>query len=271
MSNPGEPVRATVLTRTEFAKCHGCGARFEATIYVFFGKPIFPQLFCAKCVAERERLKAEAEAEKKRRKAAADRQALQQSWQDLCPARFRDSERDRLPLKPVDALARVINWRPSEKGRGLGLIGSVQIGKKRLLFLLAKALHFLGIRIQQTSAIEFERLCVLQFDDDVGSTARGRLEQFRSVPVLLFFDLGFAKFSERMQIEFFGLVEHRAQQLLPTLWTSHLGAEELAAKFSDQERGRAAIGRLWQCSEVIRVGRKTFVSGSIRMPQERSA
>jgi hypothetical protein len=96
---------------------------------------------------------------------------------------------------------------------------------------------------------------------------------------LILTDLGTEKLTEHAQVELYSLIEFRAQNLLPILWTTQFSAEQLAAKFSSSReevdvaraRGRAAIGRLNQCSDVIQIERQFVRNAITSEPQVLSA
>jgi DNA replication protein DnaC len=159
---------------------------------------------------------------------------------------------------------RVMRWRPGKDGRGIGLVGPRGIGKRRLILSLAKELFLGAVRIALTTAIDFEKLTSFdQFDNALRATARTRINEIQSAPVLILADLGTERVTERGQTELYGLLEHRAVRLLPILWTSPFSKAQLAARYS-KERAPLLIGRLEQCSEVIRVEREILTGGYAR-------
>jgi DNA replication protein DnaC len=157
----------------------------------------------------------------------------------------------------------VLEWRPPEDGNGLGLVGAPHIGKRRLLYLLAKDLHFAGVRLAQISDFEFVR--VGSEDEEVRASTRRAIAKIQSVPVLIFADIGAERLTERAQSEFYSLIEHRAQRALPILWSTQFSREQIAARFINRNSpdvrlkiGRAAVDRLAQVSNVIEVEWKSI-------------
>ena len=191
-------------------------------------------------------------------------------WLEFCPPRYEDCDLKRLAIgHPI--IQSVTRWRPGKFGRGIGLVGRAGTGKRRLIFALARDLSLTRIRLVTTSAIDFERLVSFdQFNGNREATARERIDDIRSAPVLILTELGAERITERGQAELYSLLQHRAEQLLPILWTSPFVRAQLAARYS-QDRAPLIIRRLEECSEVIRLERETFVSRSVRTPKARTA
>lgn len=257
-----------VESESRRSACPTCGAQFDRPIILFEGKELFAhaQRECPGCSQARKLrlLKIDNEEEKRR---------IDEPWLRFCPPLYQDFNLDRLPIER--ALARkVLRYRPSKKtGRGLGLVGPSRIGKRRLLFGLARDLFTAGVRLGHTSAIDFARLTSEQYDyeiREVATRARQKLAAVRTIEVLIVSDIGMGKLTDRGQLEFYSLVEHRAMFRLPILWTTAFSAEQLAAKFKSerdgnavaQQLGRRALARLSECSDVIRVEREPFSTAS---------
>jgi DNA replication protein DnaC len=249
------PRRLEIKTTNASAKCSSCGGEFTRKGYLFFGarrgeeKAAWHTLFqpreCPDC-AYKTVSKALAQENAQRQRERVDR------WRRFAPARYWNCNVGHLPIRSEN-VARVLSWRPDKNGRGLGLMGPPRIGKKRLLFLLAKELLFAlpPNHLARTSSLEFGRLILDQFNDELQPGAFKRIERIRQMPVLILFDFGIEKLTERVQTDLYSLIDFRAQNLLPILWTTQFYADELAAKFSSRDLGRAVIGRLNECSEAI--------------------
>lgn len=249
--------------------CESCGERFDRTIYLVGGKEFFKQRQCPTCTEKRSQVALAKENENHRRR-------IEEAWALFCPPRYRDSSPGQL-LAPftADTIQQVLEWRPSQNGRGLGLVGPARVGKRRLLFLVAKDLFFAGVSLGRISAIEFDRLG--SEDEEIRASARRRIERVRSAKVLIFSNIGTEKLTERTQVEFCSLIEHRAQHLLPILWSTQFDSNQLALRFASRQdaellkggrsaidplgqlkRGRSAIDCLGQCADVIKVEYKSF-------------
>src|SRR6202035_4890913 len=93
------------------------------------------------------------------------------------PPWYRRTDRTRLIVD--EKSKRVLSWRPSKNGRGVGLVGPHLIGKRRLLFLLGADLGSEGMEIVHISAFDFDSLGPAQFDDELGAAARWKLKAVR--------------------------------------------------------------------------------------------
>ena len=231
------------------AVCQGCGNRFDQIVLRVLGKEVFRQRECCYCNGRREK-EARAAGNQKRQR------ANEEGWL-FCPPRYRNCDRALLPIA-VETIDRVLEWRPRVHGRGLGLVGLPHTGKRRLLYLLAKDLHFSGIHVAQISDFEFVR--VGSEDEELRASTRHAIANIKSAPALILSDIGAQRLTERAQEEFYSLIEHRAQRALPILWSTQFEREQIAARFVNRttpelalKLGRAAVDRLTQVSDVIQV------------------
>jgi DNA replication protein DnaC len=248
------------------AVCQGCGNKFDRIVLRVLGKEVFRQRECSDCYGRREK-EARAAGNVERQK------ANEEGWL-FCPPRYRNCDRALLPIA-VETIDRVLEWRPRVHGRGLGLVGLPHTGKRRLLYLLAKDLHFSGVHVAQISDFEFVR--VGSEDEELRAFTRHTITKIKSAPVLIFSDISAQRLTERAQEEFYSLIEHRALRALPILWSTQFAREQIAARFVNRttpelalKLGRAAVDRLTQVSDVIQVERESVRSAEMSA-QARSA
>jgi IstB-like ATP binding protein len=277
------------------AICETCGKEFDRPVFrLKSGEEILRVRECPKCNAPREQRALAIENQERQR-------AIAKPLLGIVPARYRNFDRARLPIVH-ETIDQILSWRPispsqdrcnpalicppgerlpmtdetidrirnsrsspSADGRGLTLVGPPHIGKRRLIYALGADLFFTGFQIAQISAADFESLGPLRSDREVGTVVRRRLTQLRSAQILIFTDVGAEKLTESSQREFYGLVEHRAQHLLPILWSTQFSKEQITSRFITANapeialaRGRAAVDRLNEISDVIAVERKSF-------------
>ncbi len=246
-------------TETDRAICK-CGRKFDRLVLRVLGTEVFSQRLCPDCKDQ---------SNQKARTTGNQSQlsARKAAWLLLCPPRYRPCDCGLLPI-PAETINRALEWRPSKGGRGLGLVGPAHIGKRRLLYVLAKDLHFADVRIAQISDFEFVRLG--SEDEEVRSSARWAIAKARSAPVLILSDIGCERLTERAQGEFYSLIENRALGELPILWSTQFTGDQIAQRFANKNapeialaRGRAAVDRLNENSDVIKVERKSI---SLREP-----
>jgi hypothetical protein len=285
---------AKICVESAPAVCETCGKEFDRPVFRLFGKEVFRVRFCHECNASREEAALAIENQARQR-------AVKEPWERICRPRYRNFDRRQLPIMD-ETIDRILNWRPkplrdksypariirtsgtrlpmtdetinqvrnsrpspSADGRGLALIGTPHLGKRRLLFALGENLFHEGFQIAHISAPDFESLAPLRSDRETGSAIRKKLTQFRSAEILIFTDVGAEKLTESAQRELYALIEHRAQQLLPILWSTQFSRDEVATRFTAANapeialaRGRAAVDRLNEVSDVITVERKSL-------------
>jgi hypothetical protein len=230
---------ARVKMETVTRICQDCRADFEAEILVSNGKRVGP-IRCEACNAVFTSLaRQEAEKEEKTR--------LVGKWEALCPALYRDTDLEKLGVAS-GIKETVLTWEPNPKG--IGLSGESGAGKTRLMFLLLHRLHFSGVRCRAITAKRFENWCHRMFDKD--DDARINIKSAHHIPVLFIDDIGKEKYTERVESEFYDLIEHRTSHLLPILWTANATGSQLE-RMMGEDRGVPIVRRLREFSTVISV------------------
>ena len=184
------PRRVAFDERWVSSNCPTCGRKFDRLVLSVCGEEVFQQRPCGNCLAKRE--KESLAIENKNRRVALD-----ERWASFCPRRFQASDSKNLALDQ-QLIDRVMRWRPSNEGRGIGLVGQPRIGKLELLYLLAKDLFYAGTRLAQIAAIDFERLVTSgQYNNELQTHAFQRMSQIRRAHVLIFSNLGMEKLTDR--------------------------------------------------------------------------
>ena len=85
-------------------------------------------------------------------------------------------------------------------------------------------------------------------DDD----ARDRISAAKRTEILFLDDIGKEKYTERVESEFYDLIETRTSNLRPTLWTTNASASQLSAMMS-ADRGEPVLRRLKEFTEIVTV------------------
>ncbi len=234
-----------VTTETEtkpkaYTRCERCKAEFEYQPITVWNREYFKPKNCADCspVVMAEQVISESEKE------AAQ---IESDWMNLCPPLYRDSDAAKLPLA-ASIIPEVLAW--TRQPQGIGLAGNSGAGKTRLMFMLLRKLHFSGVRCKAITAKRFEKWCHRMFDKD--DDARINIQAAHTIPVLFIDDIGKEKYTERVESEFYDLVEHRTSHLLPILWTANATGEQLAQMMGN-DRGVPIVRRLREFSTVISV------------------
>lgn len=219
--------------------CDLCGVKFNFQGILNEGKKVLIPKHCPKC-----HVGVLQEAEADSRKISTGRR--QAEWEAICPPLYRGSERDKLKI-PGDVIDRVLAWMPQAKG--IGLAGESGTGKTRLLFMLLRKLHFeQQVGVMAFTAKRFEGWCHRMFDKD--DEARQKIKAAKHRPVILIDDLGKEKYTERVESEFYDLIEHRTSHLLPIFWTANATGQQLAERMAE-DRGVPIVRRLREFSTVI--------------------
>ena len=220
--------------------CIRCNGKFEAPVV----KPVIGftwiQKLCQPC---RKQNDIEVEAYW----AESERQKAEEAWFNICPPLYRDTDPARLTVG-AETLDKILKWTPNPQG--IGLTGTSGAGKTRAMFLLLHGLHLGGHKIVATTAKRFENWCHRMFDKD--DEARLSIKAARNAKILFIDDIGKEKYTERVESEFYDLIEHRTSNLLPILWTANATGQQLV-KMMGEDRGTPIVRRLREFSTIISV------------------
>ncbi len=222
-------------------KCAKCETILEREPLMLFGREWFPFWICDDC-----EIRAQAEVARNHYVAAEQQQSS--AWLRLCPPLYQDTDLTRLP----DELRTVIaNW--SYGPRGLGIFGTVGKGKTRACFKILERCHDSGFSCHALTATRFAMASADQYADDSARRSRAReaLEKCSDVDLLFLDDLGKNKFTERVELDLFDVLEHRTSHLRPTLWTANATGVALTAMLSP-DRGAPIMRRLVEFSEIVK-------------------
>ena len=222
--------------------CQGCGQPFVAIPIVLNGRVIYPKRYCDPCVQRRDEAQV---LDQKQRQAAH----LAEAWERICPPIYRDSDQSRLPCALATREA-VLRW--EFKPQGLLLYGPTSSGKSRLAFLLLSRLHHLEARkVAAIASTAFSHQVSALFGEG-GGKGEAFIDRLANVEVLLIDDIGKGRLTDRVEAEFFHIIEHRASHLLPTILTTNLSGDALTAAWSP-DRADPLVRRLIEFFQVILV------------------
>ncbi len=168
----------------------------------------------------------------------------EERWAALCPLLYRNTDPAKLPPEP---LAKVLAWQYGS--RGLLLHGETDRCKTRAAWLLLRRLHDERRDIIAFDCVGFGHECAKRFRDSDGDGERWA-KNLAEVPVLFLDDFGKGKFTERVEVELFGLVERRTANCLPIILTTNFVGEALEAKMSP-DRGAPLVRRLREFCEDV--------------------
>jgi hypothetical protein len=228
--------------------CMDCGASFEGILGL-----------CGECADRRWNL----EQDRKKAKANTVRNA---DWLAICPRIYRDTDWSRRELSP-EIVKLASAWKIGSPKHSLALHGPTGKGKTRAAFAILHRYHAAGWTVYAMHAGDawdngkrvqgLSSAARLQYADEqeVGEAAVAALRRARDCDILLLDDVGKERagangiLSEAVSEAFFGLIEFRLANVLPTIWTCNMSAAALMQRFGP-DRGQPLMRRLNEVSET---------------------
>lgn len=229
-----------MATTSSIELCNECGKEYQSEKITMDGHVVFSQRYCIECSeAHQATMQAEENAKKNQR--------LAESFNLLVPPLYRESDLNRIHQTYAK---QATDW--LYQATGVGLVGRSGYGKTRASYAILKRFHFQGLKCEAFSACEFGKLSVDQFCDDkqIKAKAQAKITSAYAAKLLLIDDVGKARMTDRSEMEFYALIEHRTNQMLPTIWTANAKSAELLSMFS-HDRGEPIIRRLKESSEIV--------------------
>ncbi len=224
------------------SKCSGCGRTFLCSHLLFEGRVIASSRFCGECTERHERSRA---IERDQR----ERARLDEAWEKICPPLYRETDPTRLEC-PEAAQKAVLDWEYGPKG--LLVHGPARAGKTRLVYLLLSRLHHLGKhRIMALSSTAFSHEIAQRFGSGGGS-GEDFVNRLTKVPILFIDDFGKGRLTDRVESEFFHVIETRTTHLRPTILTTNYNGETLRSVLS-VDRAEALLGRFHEFFQAVAV------------------
>ena len=222
--------------------CAQCGVPFASHPLLFEGKVLAVQRFCPDCVTRIDQSQAE---DRQRRESAR----LAEAWERICPTLYRDTDPARLGCTP-QSRAKVLSWQYGPQGLLIG--GPSRTGKTRLVYLLLARLHHLERRkVTALSSTAFSHEISALFGEG-GGRGEAFVNRLTRVPVLFIDDVGKGRLTERVEAEFFHVIETRTSERLPTILTTNLNGDAFAATWS-ADRAQPLLGRFQEFFEVTTI------------------
>jgi DNA replication protein DnaC len=181
---------------------------------------------------------------------------LTQERADEPPLTAMDAAQARIPARYQGALAdhpKIAAWtraiaaagRPGPggapgiaRGGSLLIVGTTGTGKTHQAYGAVRSLLRAGVRLRWHATTEADMYAVLR--PRPGADTERELMAIARSPLLLLDDLGTAKASEWTEEILYRVVNHRYNEVLPTLITSNLAISDLRANLGDPVASRLA-------------------------------
>lgn len=223
------------VMHVEPAPCPRCGDPSERVTVTLFGQTKTFTGMCAGCSEAAKRQKTEQEQIEQEHR-------LQARWQELCPPRFRQTDRNRLP---AELLRQVMDWEFGQTG--LVLYGPTGACKTRVAWLLMERLLREGRTIAAYDDVTFSNDCSRLYYEGEGPVW---FQALCDVDVLFLDDLGKASLTPRVESTLWGVVDRRINYMKPIIATTNLVGEEFTTAMSNN-RGPSLIRRLREFCHFI--------------------
>lgn len=216
---------------TNRANCRKCGTPFESTSATFaMGESVISlrQSYCDPCQQTKE---AQIQAQ------ARGSDAPPVKWTEICPAAYQGFDMNRLPKESRSVAFSILNWQRSEKG--VGMIGDSRAGKTFIMHELARSIFEGGGKIKLTSGTEFAYAC----GSSEAGERRAMIDSCISVAHLFLDDIDKMKMTDRVESDFYHVIEQRRRALKPVFVTLNASGAELERMMSGNG-GSPIVNRL---------------------------
>ena len=140
-----------------------------------------------------------------------------------------------------------------QKNNSVLLVGDVGVGKTHLLVGAARALIEKGFSVLFVSTVELiENLREAELNktnpEYDGESLRSQMHLLSTAELVIFDDVGQEKITEWVQVQYYRIINQRYLAMLPTMFSTNLGREELKKAVGDTVASRIAemsAGRLY--------------------------
>lgn len=218
-----------------------CFEIVEAPLIEAFGRTLEFKLLCESC---EQKYREEAE-----QKASLERRIrLKTAFDDICPPLYRETDLKRI-YGPFSAIAESWQYSPT----GLLLEGYAGTGKTRAAWHILKRMTEEGRSCYGLTATQFAKAASDQWHDsrEEKGQAIEAMDRCRRTSILLIDDLGKQKMTERAEVELYDVLEHRTNNLKPTIVTTNATGEQLS-KMLSQDRSHPIIRRIRDFSTIVK-------------------
>ena len=224
----------SMLTRS--AVCVSCGATYDAP--TVNGRRV--SVVCSdKCYFE----------EKRRRGlfTPSPHAAPKRRWLAVCPPRYANFDPEKLPAQARSIAAAVLAYSLDiTPHHGVAIVGPSDRGKSMLIHEAARQVFEKGCEVFVTCAADFA------WKIEHLNERRDFLNRCLHARLLVFDDLGKSRLTERVEADFFHLLDHRERWGLPILWSANSKGQQLRACMS-ADRAEPILNRLRRSAQIYSV------------------
>lgn len=180
--------------------------------------------------------------------AESRRNRLKTLFEAICPPLYRETDLKRI-YEPFAEIARSWQFCPT----GVLLEGQAGTGKTRAAWHLVKRMVAKGHSCYGLTATQFAKYAADQWHSNAEdkSMALEAMDRCRSTSILLLDDLGKQKMTERGETELYDVLEHRTNNLQPTIVTTNATYDQLR-KMLSEDRCQPIIRRISDFSTIIK-------------------
>lgn len=125
------------------------------------------------------------------------------------------------------------------ENKGLGFMGTVGTGKTTLLLAVANALLNQQVPVLFINTPNlFAELLEAQWRGDGGGLLNTKIHRVSTVKLAIFDDVGKETATERVQLQYYRIINQRYAEQLPTCFTSNFDFGEIAERIGDATASR---------------------------------
>ena len=226
-----------VTAKTRTANCVCCGQRFEAQTV---GDRIISLICSDECYYR----------EKTRRglmSGAQPSSAKSDRWLLICPPRYAHFDPEKLPDRARAIMPEVLAYNPeATPHQGVAIVGPSDTGKSMLIHEAARLAFKKGYDVFVTCAADFAWRAA-----DV-ERRQGFLRRCLAARILVFDDVGKGRLTDRVEADFFHVLDHRERWGLPLLWSANSKGQALRQSMTE-DRADPILNRLRRSAKVYAI------------------
>lgn len=234
-----------MITTTKPCAGEDCFEVVEVPVIEACGRTLEFKLLCEAC--EQKHIECQS-----RHADSERRNRLKTAFDAICPPLYRETDLKRI-YGPFSAIAQ--NWQYGPTGVLLeGYAGS---GKTRACWHLLKRMTAEGRSCYGLTATEFAKAAADQWHSNAEDKGQAIeiMDRCRRTSILLIDDLGKQKMTERAEVELYDVLEHRTNNLKPTLVTTNATGPQLV-KMLSEDRGQPILRRIRDFSTIVKFEKK---------------